>query len=102
MQEIIAASSMLRTALSSHQAASQLVTTATTTYDATLEAYRHGVGNLIVLTMADTALLDAKQTHLDAQTIAQTTAANLAFAMGDMTSARQAGYPNLIYNYLKI
>ncbi|QPT40342.1 hypothetical protein [Oligella ureolytica] len=42
MREIIAASSMLRTALSSHQAVSQLVTTATTIYDAALEAYRHG------------------------------------------------------------
>lgn len=90
MREIIAASDMLRSALASHQAASELVKTAGITYDAALEAYRHGVGTLTAATIAVTALLDAQQARMDARTASQTAAANLAFAMGAMTSPRES------------
>ncbi|MDY0270901.1 MAG: TolC family protein [Advenella sp.] len=90
MREMIAASDMLRTALASYQAASELVRTAKTTYDGALEAYRHGLGTLTAVTMADTALLDAQQARMDARTASQAAAANLAFVMGDMTTARES------------
>ncbi|NYT66196.1 TolC family protein [Alcaligenaceae bacterium] len=90
MREIIAQSNLLRTALASHQAASELVKTAETTYDAALEAYGHGVGTLTAVTIAVTALLDAQQAHMDARTVSQTAAANLAFVMGAMTSSRES------------
>ncbi|NLA52080.1 MAG: TolC family protein [Alcaligenaceae bacterium] len=93
MREIIAASHMLRTTLSSHQAASTLVQTASTTYHAALESYRLGVGTLTAVTMADTALLDAKQALMDARTASQQGAAALAFVMGDMDSARESWVP---------
>lgn len=90
MREMIAASDMLRSALASYQAASELVMTADTTYTAALEAYRHGVGTVTVATTAATALLDAQQARIDARTASQTAAANLAFVMGAMTSARDS------------
>src|SRR5690606_467037 len=90
MREIIAASDMLRSALASHQAASELVKAARTTYDASLQAYRYGIGTVTATTIAATALLDAQQARIDARTASQTAAANLAFVMGAMTSSRES------------
>src|SRR5690606_5409302 len=89
MREIIAASNMLRSALASYHAASELVNTVQTTYDATEEAYRLGAGTLTAATMAVSALLDAQQARIDARTASQTAAATLAFVMGAMTSPHQ-------------
>lgn len=90
MREMMAASDMLRSALVSFSAASELVRTATITYDAALEAYRHGVGTLTAATIAATAQLDAQQARVDARMKSQTAAANLAFAMGRMTSSSES------------
>ncbi|MBO1076619.1 TolC family protein [Roseomonas marmotae] len=86
VSEIVTARNMLRTALESHRAASALTAAATVTYDAALGAYRSGVGTVTAATAADTGLLDARQAQADTYAAAVVGAANLAFAVGAMTS----------------
>ncbi len=84
--EIVAAHHALRTALASYHAASALVAAAATTYDAALEAYRHGLGTIDTVTVADSALLDARLAREDAYAGALLTSVNLAFMLGTLTS----------------
>lgn len=84
--EIAGAGNALRTALESYKAASALVTAASTTYDATVAAYRNGVGTVTAANAADSGLLDARQAQADAHASALIAAANLAFVVGALTS----------------
>ncbi|HHY0513302.1 TolC family protein [Vibrio alginolyticus] len=84
--EIVTAHNTLHTALESHRAALELVNAASTTYQATLAAYRNGIGTIDAVTAADTALLDARQILTDAHTTALINSVNLAFAIGSLTS----------------
>lgn len=84
--EIVGARNALRTALESHRAATALVGAASITYDAAFAAYRGGVGTVDAATAADTALLDARQAQTEAHAAALIGAANLAFAVGSLTS----------------
>lgn len=85
VREIIAAETLLQTALESAQAADQLVSTATTANDAAFEAYKNGVGTVTVAIEAANSVLKARQASLDAYSASMIAAANLAFVMGDMT-----------------
>lgn len=84
--EIVVASNALRTALESHRAAGELAAAASLTYDATLDAYRNGVGTVTAATVAASGLLDARQAQADAHAAALIGAANLAFVVGSLTS----------------
>ncbi|KAA0969102.1 TolC family protein [Aureimonas fodinaquatilis] len=84
--EIVAASNALRTALESYKAASELASAANLTYDATVDAYKNGVGTVTAATAASTGLLDARQAQADTHAAALISAATLAFAVGSLTS----------------
>ncbi|HDX8356615.1 TPA: TolC family protein [Aeromonas hydrophila] len=86
VSEIVAAHNALRTALESYRAATVLIAAASTTYEATLAAYRSGVGTIDTATAADTALLDARQAQGDAHAAALASSVNLAFVLGALTS----------------
>lgn len=90
VREIILAQDILNTALASYYAAEELVSTASTAYDAALEAYQNGVGTITMVTEASTGLLDARSARADAHAASLTAAANLAFVMGPMTSRRDS------------
>lgn len=90
-REIVVTSDMLRSALASHRAASELVSTAAITYDAALDAYRSGVGTIQVATEANSGLLVARQAQTDAHAASLVAAANLAFVLGAMTSRDSPG-----------
>lgn len=91
VREMIVSANALSSALESHKAARHLVTTATVTYDAALEAYRNGVGTITVANEASNGLLAARQTSADAHASALISAANLAFVMGELTQAHTTG-----------
>ncbi len=84
-REIVVAADILQSATASGKAASHLVNTAGITYDAALEAYKHGVGTITVVNEAANNLLTAQQMNTDARTEVLVAAANLAFVMGEMT-----------------
>jgi outer membrane protein TolC len=89
-REIVVSAETLRSALSSYQAATALVSAAAVTYDAAFESYKAGVGNVTEATAADSGLLAARQAQADAHAAALVAAANLAFMLGDMTSSEVA------------
>lgn len=93
VREMVAAETVLHSALQSHQTAEDLVTTAQTAYDAAFEAYREGVGTITLATEAATKLLEAKQARVDARSASQLAAANLAFVMGAMITPRDQWLP---------
>lgn len=68
-------------------AATALAQAAQTTYDAAFSAYQASVGNIRVATEADSGLLTARQAQSDAHAVSLVAAANLAFALGAMTSS---------------
>ena len=82
----MAAESLLQSALQSTHAATELVATAETAHDAALEAYRNGVGTLPMTLEATNGLLKARQARSDARNATLAAAANLAFVMGELTS----------------
>ncbi|MBB3808341.1 TolC family protein [Pseudochelatococcus contaminans] len=89
-REIVVSVNTLRSALASYRAASALASAAAVTYDAALESYSAGVGDITVATAADTGLLTARQAQSDAYAASLVAAANLAFMLGSMTSQEAA------------
>lgn len=85
-REIIMASNALDSALAAHDAATALVEAAQTSYDATFEAYRSGLGTITAVSVAESGLLDAREAQADAHAAALVAASTLAFALGEMTS----------------
>ncbi len=57
VQQIVVAQNASRSALAAAEAAQQLQSTAAVTLDAALEAYRHGVGTITAVLLADTQML---------------------------------------------
>lgn len=86
-REIVISADTLRSALASYRAATALASAAAVTYDAALDAYRSGVGNITVATAADSGLLTARQAQADAHAASLVAAANLAFVLGALTSS---------------
>lgn len=80
--EIVLARSSLKSALASQRAAASLVAASQVTFDAALDAYRHGVGTIDVATAAENALLVAREAQIDASTATRIQAVKLAFALG--------------------
>ena len=90
-REIVVGADALRSALASWRAASALTRAAGVTYDAAFEAYKAGVGDITTATAADTGLMTARLSEIDAYTASMVAAANLAFVLGAMTSVDAAG-----------
>lgn len=87
IREIVVASNALRTSLAAYAAAQALTTAAQTTFDAALDAYRHGVGSITDVNLAETQLLSAKSSAADAYSTALSAAATLALSTGALGSA---------------
>lgn len=87
LKEMHFAVNALRSALEAYEAASELVEAATLTHDAAQEAYKVGVGNMMLATQAANGLLDAAQAKSLAYAGALIASANLAFMMGQMNQA---------------
>jgi len=86
-REIVIAANTLRSALASYTAATALAQAAQTTYDAAFSAYKAGIGTISVATEASSGLLTARVAQSDAHAASLVAAANLAFALGAMTSS---------------
>lgn len=87
VQQIVVAQDALRSALATAEAAQALQATAALTHDAALDAYRHGVGTVTAVALADTQLAQAGQAWADARAAAQSAAVTLAFATGALGEA---------------
>ncbi|GAA0612287.1 TolC family protein [Paenochrobactrum glaciei] len=88
--EIVLASNALKTALAANNAANTLVQTSNVAFDASLEAYKNGLGTITMVNETNNALLDARLAQADAKAAAFIAAANLAFFAGALTSSDQA------------
>jgi outer membrane protein TolC len=86
-REIVDAANRVRTTLSALDAADALESATQITFDAALDAYRHGVGSITDATRAETALLEAENASTDAYSAALSSAATLALAAGTLGSA---------------
>jgi outer membrane protein TolC len=83
-REIVGAANRVRTSLSAVDAADALASAAQITFDAALDAYRHGVGSITDTTRGETALLEAQDASTDAYSAALSSAATLALAAGTL------------------
>lgn len=87
VQQIVVAQDALFTALASVEAATQLRMASRVTQEAASDAYRHGIGTVTAVTLAETQLLEAGQLLADARAAAQSAAVTLALATGALGSA---------------
>jgi len=87
VREIVSAQISLRTSLAANDAASVLRATAQTSYDATLDSYKQGVGTVTAAVEAQTYLFEAGLAEVDAYISALSSAATLAYATGQLGSA---------------
>ncbi len=87
--QVVGARNRLQTSLATYEASSALVEAAAVTYDATLTAYRSGVGTVTEASVADNGLLDAQLAQVDAHTASLVGALNLAFVTGALASGNQ-------------
>jgi len=88
-REIVGAANGVRTSLAALDAAAALASAAQITFDATLDAYRKGVGSITDATRAETALLEAQNASTDAYSAALSSAATLALAAGTLGTPPQ-------------
>jgi outer membrane protein TolC len=87
MREIVSAQITLRTSLAANDAALALKAAAQTSYDATLDAYKQGVGTVTASVDAETHLFQAELAEDDAYMSALSAAATIAFATGTLGAA---------------
>jgi len=73
-----------RTAVRQHEAAETLLTSATTSYDASLDAYRYGVKNLVDLVTAENQLAQARLAVVQSRSGVRIDAANLDYTTGNL------------------
>ena len=86
-RQIVIAYDALRTGLSGHQAATELVRAARTNHQAALDYYKNGLGTLSDISVAQTGLLKALYAEAQARSNVFGAAATLAFATGQLTNA---------------
>jgi outer membrane protein TolC len=86
-REIVAGANRVRTSLAALDAADSLASASQITFDAALDAYRHGVGSITDTVRAETALLEAQNASADAYSAALSSAATLALAAGTLGTA---------------
>ena len=89
VMQVVHAGNALRTSLAAYSASQALATAAKTTFDGALGAYRHGVGSITDVTVAEIQLLQAKNAATDSYSTALTAAATLALVTGALGSAPQ-------------
>jgi outer membrane protein TolC len=73
-----------RTAVRQQQAAETLLTSASTSYDASLDAYRYGVKNLVDLVAAENQLAQARLAHVQSHSNVRVSAVNLDYKTGNL------------------
>ena len=73
-----------RTAVRQQEASEMLLTSATTSYDASLDAYRYGVKNLVDLVAAETQLAQARLAHVQSHSNLLVSAVNLDYKTGNL------------------
>jgi outer membrane protein TolC len=79
-----------RTAARQQDAAQSLLAAATTSYDASLDAYRYGVKNLIDLVTAESQLAQARLADVQARSAVLTSAVTLGYTTGNLLRQRPA------------
>ena len=67
-----------------HEAAETLLASATTSYDASLDAYGYGVKNLVDLVTAENQLAQARLAVVQSRSAVRISAANLDYATGNL------------------
>jgi len=82
--QIVQAQNALQTSLAAYEASIALEAAARITFDARLDAYRHDVGTVTEVALADTQWLLARNAAADAYSEALSAAATLAFATGSL------------------
>lgn len=86
-REIVSAGDELRTSLSAVEAAAAVASAARISFDAALDAYRHGVASITEATRSESALLEAQNASTDAYSSSLGAAATLALAAGTLGTA---------------
>ena len=83
-REVWAAYLQFRTAVRQYEAADTLFTSANTSYDASLDAYRYGVKNLVDLVTAEQQLAQARLALVQSRSSLRVNAANLDYVTGNL------------------
>jgi outer membrane protein TolC len=83
-REVWTAYVQFRTALRQLEAADTLLTSASTSYDASLDAYRYGVKNLVDLVSAENQLAQARLAHVQSRSNLQVSTVNLDYKTGNL------------------
>ncbi|CAP55959.1 TolC family protein [Gluconacetobacter diazotrophicus] len=93
VKQLVVAENGVHTSLSAYAASGRLQTAAQTSFDATLSAYRNGVGSITQATLAQSGLIDARLERSDAYYAALIAASSLAFAAGALGDASPTEQP---------
>jgi outer membrane protein len=91
VRQIVTAQNAVHTSLASQSAAKALLDAAQTTYDASFDAYNHGVGSITDALRAQSGLLTAQDAYTDSYSAALSAAATLALATGKIGRGPNAG-----------
>src|SRR5271165_3992336 len=83
-REVWVAYVQFRTAVRQHEAAETLLTSASTSYDASLDAYKYGVKNLVDLVTAENQLAQARLADVQSRSAVRINAANLDYTTGNL------------------
>jgi outer membrane protein TolC len=83
-REVWSASVRFHTAVSQFEAAEILLTSAQTSYDASLDAYKYGVKNLVDLVAAETQLAQARLAYVQSHSNVSVSAINLDYRTGNI------------------
>ena len=83
-REVWTAYVQFRTAVRQHEAAETLLTSASTSYDASLDAYKYGVKNLVDLVTAENQLAQARLAVVQSRSAVRIDAANLDYTTGNL------------------
>ena len=83
-REVWTAYVQFRTAVRQHEASETLLTSASTSYDASLDAYNYGVKNLVDLVAAENQLAQARLATVQSRSAVRIDAANLDYATGNL------------------
>ena len=83
-REVWSAYVQFRTAVRQHEASETLLTSASTSYDASLDAYKYGVKNLVDLVTAENQLAQARLADVQSRSAVRINAANLDYATGNL------------------
>jgi len=89
-REVWSAFVQFRTAVRQHEAAETLLTSASTSYDASLDAYKYGVKNLVDLVTAENQLAQARLAVVQSRSAVRIDAANLDYATGNLLRKQTA------------